>query len=123
MTEEEFQTKLEELGVVAEHFDNPPHGKSVRFRHPLMGALPGVSYSQEAIDDLKTHFEIDGQTEVWASSIVMLKQHLDLIAIRLIEKSDPDAFFELYNFGHLEELIEKYPRLTKIVANPEWKPK
>jgi hypothetical protein len=123
MTEEEFQEKLEKMGLAAEEHVDGVNGRSIRFRHPIAGVIADIGYSQEAIDDLKELHDIDGGAETRAAAIKLLEDSRDVIAIKIIEKGDPDAFFELYNFGHLEELVEKYPRLAKVVANPKWKPK
>jgi len=123
MTEEEFQEILEDFGLVAEEYQDLVSGRSIRFRHPIAGVIASIGYSQEAIDDLKELHNIDGGAETRAAAAKLLGDSADVIAIKLIEKGDPDAFFELYNFGQLEELVEKYPGLAKTVANPEWKPR
>ena len=122
MTEEEYQKRLEELGVVIEEFNRIPDGRSARFKHPLMDTIKGVGYSQAAIDDLKALHNIDSGPTVRTETIKLLEERLDLAAIRLIENGDANAFFEHYNFEFLEELTKKYPRVAKIVANPDWKP-
>ena len=123
MTEKEFQTRLKKLGLVAQKFVDTTMGSgSIRFLHPIAGVITGVSYSQEAIDDLKELHDIDAGSEIRAEAIRLLEEKWDLIALKIIEQGDVDAFFESYTYGQLEALAEKYPEVNKIVSNPEWKP-
>jgi hypothetical protein len=121
MTEEEFNKRLEELGVTAERFDSVTKGRCVRFRHPLMGIIEAVSYSQEAIDDLKETHGIDGNATAREETLKQLEERFDVFAVRLIATGDADAFFKHFNFDFLETLANKFPEVAKVVANPKWK--
>ncbi len=124
MTEEEFNKRLKKLELTAEFFDPANFmGRSIRFRHPIIGVIPHISYSQEAVDDLQAIHKIDAHAHTRELAINHLEEYKDLIAIGIIRQGDPDEFFKRFNFGHLEELVEKHPEIAKIVANPKWKPR
>ena len=121
MTEEEYQKKLEEFGVVAEEFDSVSNGKSVRFRHPLMGVIEAVGYSKRAIDELRETHGVDAASETRDIVVQMLEDRFDIVAARLVQDGDVDGFFERFDFDFLEILANKFPEIAKAVANPEWR--
>lgn len=118
MTEEEYNNKLIELGVVAEEY-TAYLSTRIRFKHPILGVIGKIGYSKSAVEDLETMHHIDASSATRRAVIEMLEKEIDLVAVNMIEK-DSAKIFDTFTFDYIESLVDRHPNIGKIMADPKW---